>query len=227
MPNIGLAPEDYFRVPGTDDNGLAADMSNAIDKFVAPSIMKGKSRYDSMLKRDSDTYIWKIALKTDRKAKLMYEERLPAGFPLLHEFFTKSKSMRVFQIGLDTYRALYPETVKWTVWHSTVENIGQWNVQALRNVILTAFDPALNEGKKLSRLQLSILRLTVDKGMWPSKLAASLPKRLRLEIRWGLVRWVCRVRKYAKAWAGQAWAGQVWAENHVSMSPSLKRKWSE
>jgi hypothetical protein len=230
LPDIGLAPEEYFRVPGTDDNGHACAVSNAVDSFVAPSIMKGRSRYDSMLKRDSATLSWKIALKTDRRAKLVYEERLPAGFPLLHEFFTKSKSMRVFEIGLDTYMALYPEPTHWARWHATVENIGQWSVQALRNVMLTTFDPDLNEGKKPSRLQLNILRLTVEKGFWPERMALPLKGKARREMLWARLRRACRACKYVRVWKEHHEEVQKnrlreVERSYVTMSPSLKRKW--
>ena len=242
VSKLGSSPEDYFRAPGSGHDDR--EPTSVSDVYVAPSIMRGQQKYSRMLERDSMTQAWKVALKTDRRAKLMYEDRLPAGFPLLHEFFTKSKSLRVFEIGFETYRSLYEQRSFWVQWFSEVENIAQWQVQALRNSILTTFTPSLNEGRKPTKVQLSILRLTVKEGLWPVDLAPDFPKRIRLEARWGLLRWACRVRTYAKMWvedyaeSKRPWgaASAVSAASGVSaasvasaasgasaVSPSLKR----
>lgn len=229
--SLGLAPEDYFRAPGAQEDKDSDSPATVADVYVAPSIMRGREKYTRMLNKDSITQAWKVALKTDRRARLMYEDRLPAGFPLLYEFFTKAKSLRVFEIGFETYRSLYEDPSFWVQWHYDVENIAQWHVQTLRNAIITAFTPSLNEGKLLTKTQLSILRFTVREGMWPVELAASFPKRLRVETRWGVLRWACRVRKYGKAWAeyhsevSRPWdAGEAVEVGSVAFSPSLKRK---
>lgn len=233
VSRLGNAPEDYFRAPGSghEDRDSSAPTSVA-DVYVAPSIMRGHQKYTNMLKKDSMTQAWKVALKTDRRAKLMYEDRLPAGFPVLHEFFTKAKSLRVFEIGFETYRSLYEDRSLWVRWSSDVENIAQWQVQTLRNAILTTFTPSLNEGKTPTRVQLSILRLTIQEGLWPVDLASNFPKRIRLEARWGLLRWACRVRKYARVWAEDyAESKRPWGAASAvkagagagATSPSLKR----
>lgn len=244
LQTLGAVPEDFFRVAGALQDEEAEGFADAGGVLVAPSITRGIEKYSGMLKRDSPTVAWRIALKTDRRARTVYEDRLPAGFPMLHDFFSKAKSLRVFEVGLETYRSLYENPSYWAQWHSDVENIAQWHVQTLRNAIITKFSPSLNGvngGQKPSRVQLSILRRTVEIGIWHVKFKAHLPKRLRLEVRWGLVRWALRVRRYGLAWADHHAERQAerqaehakhaerkkpWVVNTPveNMSPSLKRQ---
>jgi hypothetical protein len=204
---LGFKPDDFFRASGSDerDDAELQRTGGETEVYIAPSIVRGKQKYQRMLKSDSPDVSWKVSLKTDRRARTMYGDQLPAGFPHLYEFFTSARSLRVFAIGFEVYRSLYDDPQFWKNWHSDVTNIAEWEVQALRGAILRTFSPSLNCGEKPTRLMVSILRFTVEQGMWPLSLTASMPKRLRLEVRWGLVRWACKVRKY----------GLVWLRNHA------------
>tara|TARA_B110000902_G_C14109908_1_gene513912 strand:+ start:100 stop:855 length:756 start_codon:yes stop_codon:yes gene_type:complete len=211
---LGCKPDDFFRAPGSDERDEAElqRVGGDVDVYVAPSVVRGRQKYQRMLKSDSPDVSWKVSLKTDRRARTMYGEELPAGFPHLHEFFTSAKSLRVFAIGFEVYRCLYDEPQFWKRWHSDVTNIAEWEVQALRSEILRKFSPPLNGGVKPTRVMVSILRFTVEKGLWPLSLTASMPKRVRLEVRWGVLRWACKVRKY----------GLVWMKNHADVQEEAR-----
>lgn len=203
--HLGLKPDDFFRAPGSEERDEAElrRLGGETEVYIAPSVVRGRHKYQRMLKSDSPDVSWRVSLKTDRRARTMYGDQLPAGFPHLHEFFTNARSLRVFAIGFEVYRSLYDDPQFWKEWHHEVTNIAEWQVQSLRSWILSKF--GLTSGEKPTRLMVSILRFTIDQGMWPLSLASSFPKRLRLEARWGLLRWACKVRKY----------GLVWMRNHA------------
>lgn len=213
--SLGANPEDFFQAPSYEDrddrdhrdNSCSSAPRASENAYLAVSVVRGREKYERMLKSNSADVAWRVALKTDRRARTLYGDQLPNGFPHLHEFFTSCKSLRVFKIGFSVYRTLYDKVSYWHDWHTDVDNVAEWQVQALRSEIIAKFTPSLNGGGKPTRLQLSILRFTVEESLWPTVLAPSLPKRLRLEIRWGLARWSLRVRRYAR----------VWLENHVDL----------
>ena len=237
---LGNQPDDFFRVLGSDERCEEASSKTApVDIYVAPSIVRGRQKYTRMLKSDSPDVAWRVNMKTDRYPKTSYYNQLPAGFPRLHEFFTSAKSLRVFIIGFDVYRTLYDDAQLWKTWHKEITHVGQWEIQALRCEILRAFSPSLNNGKNPSKVMLSILRFTVQQRIWPVHLASSMPKRVRLEVRWGAVRSLCKALKYVLAWLkhhGDSKEKNVrctdesvytFDHNHTPISPSLKRKRSD
>lgn len=232
---LGDKPDDFFRVLGSDERcGENSQKPSAPAIYEAPSIKRGQKEYERMLKSDSPTQSWRVRIKTDRRARTVYGDQLPAGFPHLYEFFVSSKSLRVFSIGFQVYRTLYDDVQLWNTWHKEVTNVGQWEVQALRSEILRVFSPSLNNGKKPSTLMLSILRFTVQQRIWPLNLASSMPKRVRLEVRWDRIRSLCKLLKYGLAWLKhhndckeknvQHNDESVYIFNSTPLSPSLKRK---
>lgn len=97
-------PEEYW---GQD--ALVALPSDVEKKgAVAPSVAAGRKKFADMFKRNSDGTAWRIAFKTSRAWVTIDNQKVPAGFPTLAEFWHESKSLKAFKWGFSKYVELYP-----------------------------------------------------------------------------------------------------------------------
>ena len=148
------APEEYWG----QDALVALPTDGEKKAAVAPSVAAGRKKFADMFKRNSDGIAWRIAFKTSRAWVTIDDQKVPAGFPTLAEFWRESKSLRAFKWGLSKYMELYPDAA-WVAPDGSTQ-FTPCVAGQLRKAIV-----ANSQEKASVGVQRSLIRLLVRRGL--------------------------------------------------------------